>query len=60
VITVSTNGVDQTVQTAAYNLMENCASTPDHFIRAGDADQLEAAFDEIQNAIVEELIRIKS
>jgi len=52
--------VSESVQSAAYNLMENCASTPDHFIRAGDADQLEAAFDEIQNAIVEELIRLKA
>lgn len=52
--------IKEEIQTAAYNLMTNCASSPDHFIKAADAGQLEAAFDEIQNAIVEELIRIKS
>ena len=52
--------VEPEIQTAAYNLMTNCASSPDHFITAANADQLEAAFDEIQNAIVEELIRIKA
>jgi len=52
--------VSRDVQSAAYNLMENCASSPEHFIIAADASKLEAAFDEIQNSIVEELIRIKS
>ena len=52
--------VEESVRTAAYNLMQSCASSPDHFIPASNADQLEAAFDEIQNAIVEELIRLKS
>jgi len=52
--------ISPSVQSAAFALMQSCASTEDHFIRAGDAGQLEAAFDEIQNAIVEELIRLKS
>jgi len=52
--------ISSDVQTAAFNLMRNCASSPEHFIKAADADQLEAAFDEIQNAIVEELIRVKA
>jgi len=52
--------VEESVRSAAYNLMQSCASSPEHFIPAANADQLEAAFDEIQNAIVEELIRLKS
>ncbi len=52
--------ISNDVQAAAYTMMSNCASSPDHFIKAADAGQLEAAFDEIQNAIVEELIRLKS
>ena len=56
----STFLVSSSVRSAAYNLMQSCASSPEHFIPAANADQLEAAFDEIQNAIVEELIRLKS
>ena len=56
----STFWVSSSVRSAAYNLMQSCASSPEHFIPAANADQLEAAFDEIQNAIVEELIRLKS
>ena len=56
----STYWVSSGVRGAAYALMQSCASTEDHFIKAADASQLEAAFDEIQNAIVEELIRLKS
>ena len=52
--------ISDTVQSAAYSLIQDCASSPDHFITAADAGSLESAFDEIQNAIVEELIRIKS
>jgi len=52
--------VEESVRSAAYNLMQSCASSPEHFIPAANADQLERAFDEIQNAIVEELIRVKS
>ena len=47
-------------QTNAYNLLRTCASKPENFVRAGDNNELEAAFDTIQNAIVKELIRIKS
>ena len=47
-------------QTNAYNLLQSCASKEENFVRAGDNDELEAAFDTIQNAIVKELIRIKS
>ena len=52
--------IDSTAQAAANDLMLSCASSADHFIRATDAEALESAFDSIQNAIVEELIRIKS
>lgn len=52
--------IDEDAQTAANNLMQSCATSSDHFIRATDAEALEDAFDSIQNAIVEELIRIKS
>ena len=44
----------------ATNLLTSCASSDKHFIWAKDADELEAAFDRIQNDIVEEIIRIKS
>lgn len=47
-------------QSNAFALLSSCASSGDHFVRADDAEALEAAFDTIQNAIVEELIRIKS
>jgi len=47
-------------QTNAYNLLQSCASKEENFVRAGDNEELEAAFDSIQNAIVKELIRIKS
>jgi len=47
-------------QTNAYNLLQSCASDDDNFVKANDNEELEAAFDTIQNAIVEELIRIKS
>ena len=47
-------------QTNAYNLLQSCATKEENFVRAGDNEELEAAFDTIQNAIVKELIRIKS
>ncbi len=47
-------------QTNAYNLLQSCASKPENFSTADDTEELEAAFDTIQNAIVKELIRIKS
>ena len=47
-------------QTNAYNLLQSCASEAENFVRASDNEELEAAFDTIQNAIVKELIRIKS
>ena len=47
-------------QSNAFALLSSCASSGDHFVRADDAKALESAFDTIQNAIVEELIRIKS
>jgi len=52
--------IGESVRSAAFNLMNSCASSPEHFISAANADQLETAFDEIQNAIVEELIRVKA
>ena len=44
----------------AWNLLQTCSSSDKHFIWAKNADELEAAFNRIQNSIVEELIRIKS
>ena len=51
-----TNGV----QAAAFGLLSQCASDEDHFIIAGEQNDLQSAFNTIQNAIVKELIRIKS
>ncbi len=51
-----TNGV----QAAAYGLLSQCASDEDNFIIAGENNDLQSAFNSIQNAIVKELIRIKS
>ena len=51
-----TNGV----QAAAFGLLSQCASDQDHFIIAGEQNDLQSAFNTIQNAIVKELIRIKS
>lgn len=47
-------------QASATSLLRQCASEPANFIEASDGKELEAAFDQIQNAIVKELIRIKS
>jgi len=44
----------------ANSLLAACASKPEFFISAGTGDELEGAFDQIQNSIVKELIRIKS
>lgn len=55
-----TQEVDLWNQTNAFNLLQSCASKPQNFVRADDNEELEAAFDTIQNAIVKELIRIKS
>jgi len=49
------------MQATAHGLLAGCATdSSTMFIEADDIDQLKAAFDEIQNAIVEELIRVKS
>jgi len=49
------------MQATAHGLLAGCATdSSTMFIEADDIDQLKSAFDEIQNAIVEELIRIKS
>lgn len=47
-------------QSNAFNLLATCATKEENFVRADNNEELEAAFDTIQNAIVEELIRIKS
>jgi len=52
--------VTEATRAAANNLMSTCASKPEFFIQASDGDELEGAFDQIQNSIVKELIRIKS
>ncbi len=52
--------VSERTQATAYALLSSCASKPENFIEAGSGTELEGAFDQIQNAIVKELIRIKS
>jgi len=52
--------VDLLNQSNAFNLLATCATKEENFVRADNNEELEAAFDTIQNAIVEELIRIKS
>lgn len=47
-------------QATANNLLSQCASEPEFFIEAGNGEELEGAFDQIQNSIIKELIRIKS
>ena len=44
----------------AKSMLSGCASSKDHFILADNVQELDAAFDRIQNDIVEEIIRIKS
>ncbi len=57
----ATREVTVGMQVTAHGLLAGCATDASTmFIEADDVEQLEAAFDEIQNAIVEELIRIKS
>lgn len=52
--------VTEGTRSTAYSLLSACASEPEFFIQASDGDELEGAFDQIQNSIVKELIRIKS
>ena len=52
--------VTEGTRSTAFSLLSSCASSPEHFIQASDGDELEGAFDQIQNAIVKELIRVKS
>jgi hypothetical protein len=54
-----TQRVTAEVNNAAVSLMQQCAS-PGKFIMASNGTELEGAFDQIQNDIVKELIRIKS
>ncbi len=56
----STASVSVANQSTAFSLLNSCASSVENFVRADNNEELEAAFDTIQNAIVEELIRIKS
>jgi len=55
-----TQRVTAEVNSAAVALMQECASDPGKFIMASDRRELEGAFDQIQNEIVKELIRIKT
>lgn len=52
--------VTEATRSTAYSLLNSCASKPEFFIKAADGNELEGAFDQIQNSIVKELIRIKS
>ena len=52
--------ITEQVRTTAYSLLSQCASEPENFIIAGERNNLQSAFDQIQNAVVKELIRIKS
>ncbi|WP_409433421.1 pilus assembly protein TadG-related protein [Litorimonas sp. RW-G-Af-16] len=55
-----TEPVTHEMNAAAHALLAACATEAENFIEANDGEELVAAFDRIQNAIVEELIRIKS
>jgi len=52
--------VTEGTRSTAFSLLGSCASEPEFFIQASDGEELEGAFDQIQNSIVKELIRIKS
>jgi len=52
--------VTEALRSTAYSLLSQCASKPENFIAAGSGQSLDGAFDQIQNAVVKELIRIKS
>lgn len=52
--------VTEGTRATAYSLLSSCASKPENFISVGSGDSLDGAFDQIQNAVVKELIRIKS
>ena len=52
--------VSFTTQAISHSVLSGCASEPDNFIIAGQQNDLQSAFNTIQNAIVKELIRIKS
>jgi hypothetical protein len=52
--------VTEATRATAYSLLSSCASKPEFFIQASDGNELEGAFDQIQNSIVKELIRIKT
>lgn len=56
----STYYVNAWTKANAWNLLQSCASSDENFIWAENAERLEAAFDRIQNEIVEEMIRLKS
>ncbi len=52
--------VTQATRSSALSLLSQCASKPENVIIVGEGDSLQGAFDQIQNAVVKELIRIKS
>ena len=52
--------VTEKTKAVAYGLLAACASEPANFIKATDGTELNGAFNQIQNSIVEELIRMKS
>ena len=42
----------------AYNFLESCASSPDHFIKAVNTSSLDIAFEKIGKSIAKDAIRI--
>lgn len=46
--------------TRAYNFLKECASSPDHFVKAEDTSALNEAFDKIGEDIIADVIRIAS
>ena len=52
--------VTEATRSSAYSLLTACATKPENFIQASDGNELEGAFDQIQNSIIKELIRIRS
>lgn len=53
------NGVSASEIARAKKLLEDCASSEEHYILADNASELDAVFEEIGEEIIEEVIRIK-
>lgn len=52
--------ISPSVKEKAQSFLENCASSPNHFLLADDANALKTAFDKIGAEIIEDAVRISS